>query len=141
MLSLDCHLIMHFFLKFLSYTGCFFCSVLECAEPSIPRHLLVAVIAFIITVVQLVIKGAQRQSSFVLDQKIFITSMCHCSTGSLIDDMENQMYWMARKNSMNAKRRKIEKVFHGMHRQSRPRADVYVSMMEGVYFLVDERNM
>ena len=58
MFSLGCRLSMHFFLTFSSYTSRFFCSVVECEKPSIPRHLLVAVIAFIITMVQLVIKGA-----------------------------------------------------------------------------------
>ena len=86
---LSLRLRMHFFLTFPSYTGRFFCSVVECAKPSIPRHLLVSIVAFIITVVQLVIKGAECQSSFILDQKILIPSMCHRSTGSLINNMEN----------------------------------------------------
>jgi len=74
---------------------------MESTKPPIPRHFLIAIITFIITVMQLMIKCSERQPSFVFDEQIFIASMGHRRTRPLIDNMEEQMDWMRWHHAVN----------------------------------------
>ena len=80
---------MHILLACTGYGRGFVTSIMKRAKPPIPRHLLIAIVTLIISVVQLMIKRAQHQSTLVFDQQILIARMRHCGPWSKVNYMEN----------------------------------------------------
>ena len=72
------------------------------AEPAVPRHFLITVIAFVIAVMKLVIKRTKREAPFVFYQQVFIAGMCHRRARPQIDDMKDQMDGVAGNDPVNA---------------------------------------
>ena len=111
------------------------------AKPAIPRHFLIAMVTLVIPVMQLVIKRAQREATFILDQEIFVSCVGHCRDGAKVDDLKDHKDRIAGHDPVNAKRGAIEKMFNRMHGKARPRADVDVAMMQRMHMGVEERHM
>lgn len=65
------------FLARAGFNGVFGCPIVKRSEPAIPWHFLIAIIAFVVAVMKLVIKRAQREATFVFDQQFFITCVGH----------------------------------------------------------------
>ena len=59
---------MHFSSPLAGGLGAILGAIVERAEPAVPRHLLIAVIALIVAMMELVIERAQGQALLVFDQ-------------------------------------------------------------------------
>ena len=79
-------------------------AIMECPEPTVPRHLLIAVIAFVIAVMELMIKRPQRQLALIFDQQVFVARVRHRSAGAQIDHMEEKMDRVAWDHAMDQQR-------------------------------------
>ena len=90
---------------------------------------------------QLVVERSQRQSAFISDKQVFVTSMGHRRTRSKIDHMEIHKDWVAREHGMDQKRGQVEQMLKGMHGQPGPRLNIYISVVQRMDMLIDERHM
>ncbi len=114
---------------------------MECAKPPVPRHFLIAIITFVIAVVQLMIERAEREPSLVPDQQVLIARVGHGGTGALINDVEYQVDRVRGNNAMDGQRGQVEEVLHRVHGQTGPGTNIDVSVMQAVDVFVHERQM
>jgi len=61
---------------------------MECPKPTVPWHFLIAVVALVIAVMELMVERPQCQLALILDQQVFVASMGHRRPRSKIDHME-----------------------------------------------------
>lgn len=102
------------------------------AEQFVPRHVQIAIVAFEIAVVDLVVEVAQVQALFVAEKHTFEP----CVRGDRQEAVKHQVEYdvdgMAGDGEVSEHRAEIEKVLDGVHRHARPWADICVAVMQGV---------
>ena len=96
------HLLVHSFLSIPCFTCVFFSAVVEGAEPAVPRHFLVAVVTFVIAMVERMVKRTEFELSFVFNQQGFVSRVCHGSTRGKVHDVIGDVDWAAGNNPVNA---------------------------------------
>ena len=64
---------------------------MECPKPTVPWHFLIAVVALVIAVMELMVERPQRQLALILDQQVFVARVGHRSSGGQIYHMEIKM--------------------------------------------------
>ena len=75
---------------------------MEGAKPAVPRHFLVAVVTFVIAMVERMVKRTEFELSFVFDQQGFVSRVCHCRARGKVHDVIGDMDWAAGNNPVNA---------------------------------------
>lgn len=110
-------LLIHPFLAIPCFAGAFFGAVVKGAEPAVPWHFLVAVVAFIITVVERVVECAEFQLAFVFHEQGLIAGVGHGRAWGEVHNMKGDVDGTAWQNPVNAQRCEVEEVFNGVHRE------------------------
>ena len=80
----------------------------------------------------LVVKIPQVQAFFVAKQQPFESGVGGDRQQPVKHEVENQMHRMRGDHEMDENSAKIKHMFHRMHRQPRPRANIGVAVMQGM---------
>ena len=105
---------------------------MERAEPFVPRHIKVAIVAFKIPVVDLMVEHAKVHALFIAEPEPFKSCMCGHSRQGIEHQVKDEVHEMRRHGEVDDYSAEIEEVFDGVHRQPRPRSDVSIAVMQRV---------
>ena len=95
--------------------GCFSSAVMKRTEPPIPGNHAGTVIAFKISMMQLVMKDAGINAGFSFDNQIGISCMgCYSSHGGKVE-IKKQMYWMGSDHQMHQHHAEEYDLFNWVH--------------------------
>ena len=99
-------------------------------EQFIPRHFQRPIIAFKIPMMHLMMKGAKFQPVLVFHNQTFKPCMRSGSGQCIILQVIQDMNWMSGNHPMDQHGAQVNDMLNRMHRQPRPWANVYISMMQ-----------
>lgn len=108
------------------------CAVMPAAEQLVPRHVEIAVVAFKITMMDLVVEVPEMQALFVAEEHALKTCVRGDCQKAIEHQVEDDMDGVACYGEMGEHGAEVEEMLNGVHRQAGPRADVCVAVVQGV---------
>ena len=132
-------LAVHLLLSGAGFFGRFEAAIVERAEPAIPGHVDGTVITLEIAVVKLMEENAHLRAFLVGDNQFVEAGMGKDRVYRLGIAMEKHVKWVRRHDQVDQEVSVKEQVLDRVHRDTGPRADVYVSVMQRVGKFVERR--
>ena len=105
---------------------------MERAEKFVPWNVEITVIAFKVTMMDLVMKHTQMQSFPVAEPQAFEPGVRGHSRQRIKHQVKDHVHRVTRHDKMDQYRPEIHQMLDGMHRQARPRADVGIAVVQSV---------